>query len=336
MLMKPLTPEQIQTVAERLPSVIRDEAMSKHTNFRIGGPARLYFVAPDGDALVAAVRAARDSGVPWFVYGGGSNLLVSDDGYEGLIIQSAARGLRVDDAAVFCESGVITALAARQTAEAGLTGFEWAVGIPGTIGGALYGNAGCYGGEMKDVVESLDAYRIADDRRVTYSNAECEFGYRDSRFKREPHVILSCVLRLLAGQKDEARRRMDEIIEKRKAKQPLEQSSAGCVFKNFSFTEESELDILRRTLRLRLGQASDVPSDMIKNRRISAGWLVDQAGMLGKTMGGVAVSDKHGNFVVNAGGGRAGDVVALMSLIKMKVRDELGIMLEDEVQLVGF
>ncbi len=302
--------------------------MSKHTNFRIGGPARLYFVAHDAESLVNAVRAARDAGMPWTVYGGGSNLLVSDDGYEGLVIQSAARGLTVDGAVVTCESGAVTALVARKTAESGLTGFEWAVGIPGTMGGALYGNAGCFGGEMKDVVESVDAYRVADDARITYANRECEFGYRESRFKREPHIILSCVLRLVAGQKDEARRHLDEIIAIRKAKQPLEQSSAGCVFKNFSFTDEPALEILRRT--------TDVPSDMLKARRISAGWLVDQVGMLGKTMGSVAVSGKHGNFVVNTGGGRAADVVALMSLIKMKVRDELGILLEDEVQLIGF
>ena len=129
---------------------------------------------------------------------------------------------------------------------------------------------------------------------------------------------------------------MVEIIALRKAKQPLEQSSAGCVFKNFEFSDESALEILRRTLRLRSGQAVEVPAEMLAAKRLSAGWLVDQVGMLGKTVGGVAVSDKHGNFVVNAGGGRAQDVIALMSVIKMKVRDELGIFLEDEVQLVGF
>ncbi|HWQ99742.1 MAG TPA: UDP-N-acetylmuramate dehydrogenase [Candidatus Methylomirabilis sp.] len=326
--MKMLSQEQIDSLVRQLSGVVRDEPMSKHTNFRIGGPARLYFVANDADHLVGAVRNARDAGIPWFVFGGGSNLLVSDEGYEGLVIQSALRGLKVDGAGVTCESGVITALAARKAAEAGLTGFEWAVGIPGTIGGALYGNAGCFGGEMKDVVETVDAYRVVDDARVTYANAECGFGYRESRFKREPHVILSCTLRLATGDTAAARRCMDEIIAMRKSKQPLEQSSAGCVFKNFEFADESQLDILRRSV--------DVPGAMLKNRRISAGWLVDQVGMLGKTMGGIQVSDRHGNFVVNTGGGRAQDVISLMSLVKMKVRDELGILLEDEVQLVGF
>ncbi|OGL72959.1 UDP-N-acetylenolpyruvoylglucosamine reductase [Candidatus Uhrbacteria bacterium RIFCSPHIGHO2_12_FULL_60_25] len=334
--MKALTPEQIANVVERLPTVIRDEPMSKHTNFRIGGPARLYVVANDTDALVNVVRVARDAGVPWTVFGGGSNILVSDDAYEGLMIQAALRGMNVEGASVTCEPGVITAFAARMSADAGLTGFEWAVGVPGTIGGAVYGNAGCFGGEMKDVIESVDAYRVADDQRLTYTKVDCRFGYRESRFKHEPHLILGCTLRLAVGEKDAARRRMVEIIALRKAKQPLEQSSAGCVFKNFEFSDESALEILRRTLRLRSGQAVEVPAEMLAAKRLSAGWLVDQVGMLGKTVGGVAVSDKHGNFVVNAGGGRAQDVIALMSVIKMKVRDELGIFLEDEVQLVGF
>lgn len=323
-----LTVKQIEDVAQRLPSIVRDEPMSKHTNFRIGGPARLYYVAHDAESLVNAVRAARDAGIPWYVFGGGSNLLVSDDGYEGLMIQSALRGLAIDGTAVKCDSGAVTALAARKAAESGLTGFEWAVGVPGTIGGALYGNAGCFGGEMKDVVETVDVYQVSSGQRVTYSKNECGFGYRESRFKREPHLILGCVLRPAAGEKDAARRRMDEIIATRKAKQPLEQSSAGCVFKNFEFEDESALSVLRRSV--------EVPPDMLKNKRISAGWLVDRVGMLGKRVGSVQVSDRHGNFVVNAGGGRAQDVIALMSLVKMKVRDELGIMLEDEVQLVGF
>lgn len=326
--MTPLSDQQIAFMQGALPGVILHEAMSKHTNFRIGGPADLYFIASDSDALLHAVESASYAGIPFYIFGGGSNILVSDDGYHGLMIQAANRAMRIRDNRVKCESGVITAFAARKTAEAGLSGFEWAVGVPGTIGGAVYGNAGCFGGELKDVVETVDAYRVSDGSRREYPNAACAFGYRDSLFKHETHVILGCTLTLQPGDTNATMRTLNEINALRKAKQPLAEASAGCMFKNFDFRDELELKALRRN--------SDIPQSMVEAKRISAGWLVDQAGLLGKTMGNIKVSDKHGNFIINTGGGRAQDVIALTSLIKMYIRDEFGIMLEDEVQLVGF
>jgi UDP-N-acetylmuramate dehydrogenase len=293
--MKALTSEQIVMLSEQIPGVLRDEPMSKHTNFRIGGPARLY---------VAAASA------------------------EGLVIQSALRGLVVDGERVTAESGVITALAARKAADAGLAGFEWAIGVPGTIGGAVYGNAGCYGGEMKDVIETVDAYRIADKQRVMYSNADCGFAYRESKFKHDRHLILGCTIKLSVGDAAASKKRMQEIVETRKEKQPLEMSSAGCAFKNFEFSDPSQIATLRSKV--------DVPEAMIAKGVISAGWAVDQAGARGMKIGGVAVSDKHGNFLVNVGGGTAKDVIMMISAVKTKVRDELGILLENEVQLLGF
>lgn len=326
--MTPLSDEQIAFVQGALPGVILHEAMSKHTNFRLGGPAALYVVASSSDGLLTAVQTALQAGIPFYVFGGGSNILVSDDGYEGLMIQAANREMSIHENRVKCESGVITAFVARKSAEAGLSGFEWAVGVPGTIGGAVYGNAGCFGGEIKDVVATVDAYRLSDGSRMEYPNAACAFGYRDSLFKHEPHVILGCTLTLQPGDTDAAMRTLNEINARRKAKQPLAEASAGCMFKNFDFRDESELKALRRN--------SDIPRGMIEAKRLSAGWLVDQAGLLGKTMGNIKVSDKHGNFIINTGGGRAQDVIAMTSLVKMKIRDEFGIMLEDEVQLVGF
>lgn len=326
--MTPLTPDQIARVTSAVPEVLRDELMSKHTNFRIGGAARLYVVANDADALIRAVQAAEEAGVPWTVFGGGSNLLVADEGYEGLVIQSALRQLIVENHRIHAGSGVITALVARKAADAGLAGFEWAIGVPGTIGGAVYGNAGCYGGEMKDVVDTVDAYRVSDHKRIELPNTACAFGYRESLFKKEKHLIFGCTLRLAEGNADVSKKRMQEIVETRKAKQPLEQSSAGCAFKNFTFTDESMIRRLRN--------AVDVPEEMIKKGVISAGWLVNQVDALGMNVGNIAVSDKHGNFLVNLGGGRAQDVVALMSLVKAKIRDAYSIMLTDEVQLLGF
>lgn len=327
--MKLLTGEQITAYREQIPATQENEPMDKHTSFRVGGAARLYVVAPDADALILAVRAAIDQNIPWYVFGGGSNLLVSDDGYEGVMIQMANRAIKIDGDIITADAGAITSLIARQSVEVGLTGFEWAVGVPGTIGGAIFGDAGCYGGEMRDVVESVDTFRVRDGERVTLTKEQCGFGYRTSMFKHEPHLILSCDLRLAKSADVLAsKQKMEDIMTQRKEKQPLASSSAGCIFKNFEFTDEKELEILRRHL--------EVPQSMIDKGQIPVGWLIDQAGMKGKVLGEVEVSTKHCNFFINKGKARAQDILTLISLVKMKVRDDLGIELHEEAQYVGF
>lgn len=326
--MTPLTPEQIIAVMERVPGCVRDERMSKHTNFRLGGPARLYAVLDHADAVRAAIAVADEVGVPWYVFGGGSNVLVADEGYEGLVIQSAIRTVVVEGNLIRCGSGAITAMVARMAADAGLTGFEWAVGVPGTIGGGVYGNAGCYGGEMKDAVETVYAYRLSDTTDAAYANDECGFGYRDSRFKRERHVILGCTLLLTSGDGDAAKQRMREIVEMRKQKQPLAQSSAGCAFKNVVPHDAKEREMIQ--------SHADIPEQMKRDGRISAGWLVEHAGGQGMASGGISVSEVHANFLVNAGKGTAKDVVALLAAVKMRVQERYGVLLEEEVQLLGF
>lgn len=324
-----ISSEQVSAFRARVPGTIENEPMNKHTSFRIGGPARLYFVANSSDAAIQAFEVAKELGIPTLTFGGGSNLLVSDNGYQGLLIQMANRALTVEGTRITVESGMITGLVARKSVEAGLTGFEWAIGVPGTIGGAIYGDAGCYGGEMRDSVVSVDAYRIRDGKRFTLTKEECEFGYRESLFKREPHLILGCVLELkLSPDPAAGKQRMEDIMKQRKEKQPLEQSSAGCAFKNFEFTNEEDIKLLQREVV--------VPESMMKNKSLGAGWLVDQAGLLGQAVGQVEVSTKHGNFLVNKGQARAQDVVGLISLIKRKIRDEFGIEMHEEVQYVGF
>lgn len=328
--MEDLSEQKKTAFEQRFKGVVRDELMSAHTNFRIGGPARLYVTATSADELVEMVRFAKEQEIPFAVYGGGSNLLVADEGYEGIVIQAGMRAISFNGNEVTAEAGAITGLVARQSVQQGLGGFEWAVGVPGTIGGAVYGNAGCYGGEMKDNVVTVEAIRLSDLERVVLTNAECGFGYRSSFFKKEPHLILSTTLRIeTAADIDTAKARLQWVMDERKAKQPLGESSAGCAFKNWDFTDESQLAILKREI-------PEVPEGMVKAKRISAGWLIDQANMLGATMGEVAVSEKHGNFMVNKGKAKAADVIALISRVKMKVRDTFGIELEEEVQLLGF
>ncbi|MEI7512125.1 MAG: UDP-N-acetylmuramate dehydrogenase [Candidatus Uhrbacteria bacterium] len=324
-----LSSVQVDAYKQIIASATENEPMAKHTSFRVGGPARLYVVAPDVDAFVQAVQAAIQVQIPWYVYGGGSNLLVSDDGFEGVVIQIANRKISIEGNLITADAGAITAMIARQSVDAGLTGFEWAIGVPGTIGGAIFGDAGCYGGEMRDVIESVDVFRLSDNQRMTLTKEQCGFGYRTSMFKHEPHLVLSCVLRLASSPDVVAsKKKMEDIMAMRKEKQPLETSSAGCIFKNFEFTDASELEILRRHL--------EVPQSMIDKGQIPVGWLIDQAGMKGKSLGEVEVSTKHCNFFINKGTAKAQDIIALISLVKMKVRDDLGIELHEEAQYVGF
>lgn len=324
-----LSSDQLSTFLARVPTTIENEPMNKHTSFRIGGPARLYYIANSADEAIRVFETAKELQIPTVTFGGGSNLLVSDDGYQGLLIQMANRNITIEGTRVMAESGVITGLVARKSVDAGLTGFEWAIGVPGTIGGAIYGDAGCYGGEMRDAIVSVDAYRIRDGQRLTLSKEECQFGYRESLFKREPYLILSCTLELKPSPDPAVgKQRMEDIMRQRKEKQPLEQSSAGCAFKNFEFSNEAEVELLRREV--------EVPESMLKNKSLGAGWLVDQAGLLGQAVGQVEVSTKHGNFLVNRGQARAQDVIGLISLIKRKIRDEFGIEMHEEVQYVGF
>lgn len=327
--MQKLDDALLRAYANRVPGVRFDESMAKHTTFRLGGAARLYTVAASSEVLLQAVEAALDLGIPWYVIGGGTNMLVSDAGFEGVVIQAANQHLHIENEKVYVESGMISALLARKTVEAGLTGFEWAVGLPGTIGGAIYGDAGCFGAEMRDNVETVDAYCVSTRERRELANGECQFGYRESLFKRMPHVILGCTLKLRrAEDPTEAKRRMEKILLERKDKQPLGESSAGCVFKNFEYEQEEVLQILRRDV--------EIPGSMLAVKRIPAGWLIDQAGLKGKTVGGFEVSERHGNFFLNKGKGRAEDVLALISIVKMHVRDKFGIQLQEEVQLLGF
>lgn len=303
--MMPLTENKKEAYEKRVPKATRDEPMSKHTSFRVGGTARLHVVANSSEALIEAVTAALECDVPFFLYGGGSNLLVSDDGYEGVMIQAANRGLSFDGERMKAESGVITGMAARQSVEHGLGGFEWAIGVPGTIGGAVFGNAGCYGGEIKDSLESVEVFDLNAHEKKIMTHTECAFAYRESLFKHHPYLILSATFRFKPNADIAAgKARMNEIMKTRKEKQPLEASSAGCAFKN-------------------------PPGH-------SAGQLIDSLSLKGLKIGDIQVSDKHANFLVNRGQATAQDIITIISVIKMKVRDELGVQLEEEVQLAGF
>ena len=325
-----MTPETISKFQKNFPSIQIDEPMSKHTNLKIGGPAKLFFSAETVEDLMDALQIARTEQIPWYVFGGGSNMLVSDEGFDGLMIQIAFRNIKLRNQSVTADAGAITASLARQTVDAGLKGLEWAIGVPGTIGGAVYGNSGAWGGEIKDSLVSVDCIDLATMKQIVYPNTVCSFGYRDSRFKHEPHIILRATFGLKPVEdKESLELRMNEIIRERKEKQPSDNPSAGCMFKNFNYEDESQIEKLKNDVK-------DIPPEMLNRKSISAGWLVSQVGMKGETIGNAQISDRHGNFIINLGDAKAQDILMLTSKAKMKIRDEYDIMLEDEVQLVGF
>jgi len=304
------------------------EILAKHVNFRIGGPARYFVEAVSSQDIVDAVALAKQFAEPWFILGGGSNTLVADAGFAGLVIKAANRQMKIDGPRVIAEAGVISAAVARASAQAGLRGFEWAISLPGTIGGAVRGNAGCFGGEMKDNVESV---RVLHDGVVkTLLPAEIQFAYRDSVFKHSGNddVVLDVTLLLKPGDAAEAISALEKNLAGRKASQPLGSSSAGCMFKNFEYTSDTDITELA-------GQ-HPVPPEMLARHRLAAGWIIDQLGLKGTRIGDAMVSETHGNFLVNKGAATADQIVQLISLIKMKVRDEAGIELHEEVQHLGF
>ncbi|MFH1973140.1 MAG: UDP-N-acetylmuramate dehydrogenase [Patescibacteria group bacterium] len=327
--MKTLQPKPVASYLAAVPDAMKDEPLSGHTTLRIGGLAKLFVVAGTNDELIAAVEAAKRLDIPWVILGGGSNTLVSDDGFEGVVIMAGNRKIVIDGTCIVADAGAFTVTVARQAAEAGLLGFAWGATVPGTIGGATVGNAGCFGGEMKDILTTVEAYDVTASKRLTLANDACGFAYRESRFKREPLLVLSVTLALKAGNAEAAQKEIETMVSKRKSSQPLGEASAGCMFKNFEYTDASALDILKR-------HVDEVPSDMLAKKRIPAGWLIDRLGLKGMSVGKTAVSGTHANFIVVQNGARAQDVIALTSMVKMKVRDDLGILLEDELRLVGF
>lgn len=305
-----------------------NEPLAKHVNLRIGGPADFFIDAKTSQDIIDAVALAKEVSIPFFILGGGSNTLVADAGFRGLVIKAANRTMRIDGTKVFAEAGVIAASVARASADAGLTGFEWAISLPGTIGGGVRGNAGCFGGEMKDSVES--ARVIRNGAVITLSNNDLAFGYRNSILKSPGNddVILDVILSLKQGDRTEALANIDKNLAGRKASQPLGASSAGCMFKNFEWTDDAIIE--------RLQSIIDVPASFLAVHRIPAGLIIDKLGLKGTSVHDAEVSSQHGNFLLNKGHATATDIATLVDMVKKSVQEKAGIMLDEEVVRVGF
>lgn len=300
-------PAIVSRLSAALPALeIREnEPMSEHCSFKIGGPARLMLLPSSAEEAASALAILRSSGAQVLIVGSCTNLLIPDEGYPGAVVRMSkpASSMELLDAAhIRAQAGATLNALAVFAARHGLTGLEFAHGIPGSVGGGVAMNAGAYGGEMRDVLESAE-YVDADGVISTLSGDALGLSYRHSAFSDTDKLITSAVFRLTPGDGEAVRARMNELIEKRRASQPLDMPSAGSTFK-----------------RPKTGYAAA---------------LIDQAGLKGLSVGGAMVSTKHAGFVVNAGGATYSDVIELMREVRRRVYEFSGVLLEPEVKIIG-
>ena len=284
--------------------ILIDEPMSKHISFRVGGPADILVKPSSEDQIKDILTFAKKENIPYLIIGNGSNLLVRDGGIRGIVIKIAENfnDFSIEGTTVTAQSGAMLSFMGKAIMRNNLTGFEFAAGIPGTLGGAIAMNAGAYGGEMKDIVKSV---RLIDSQGniVELSNEEMQFAYRKSILSKEEYIVLSAVMELKKGNYEEIRDIMKDLTNKRVTKQPLNLPSAGSTFK--------------------------------RPEGYFAAKLIEDCGLKGLTLRGAQVSDKHCGFVVNLGGAQAKDILDLIYVVKITVYSKFGVMLEEEVKILG-
>jgi len=320
-------------IKRELPGIQKNVLLKNYTTFKIGGPAKYFFVAKTKKNLILAILVAKKLNLPFFILGGGSNILVADEEYKGLVIKLQIENFKLKNEKIVCEAGIPLAKLVQISIENNLTGLEWAIGIPGTLGGAIYGNAGAFGKSMGDLVRKVEIFDLKSKKIKIFKNRDCQFNYRESIFKKKttiysPHprgqneslggrwesrslakrapnlIILSAEILLKKGKKSEIKRKIKANLSYRKETQPLNFPSAGSVFKN--------------------------------PKGFSAAELIEKCNLKGKKIGNVKISEQHANFIVNSGKGKAKDVIKLIKLIKEKAKKKFRITLEEEIQYLSF
>ena len=293
-LLKIMSEEQVKT----------EEPMKNHTTFRVGGPAEFFVMPRTAEEVKKVIDLCRRESFPYYIIGNGSNLLVSDQGYRGVVLQiyKEMSYIEVEENVVVAQAGALLSAIANKALENGLTGFEFAAGIPGTLGGACVMNAGAYGGEMKDVLEEVTVL-TEEGEVLTIPKENLELGYRTSIIARKGYTVLEARIQLRGGEKEAIKSLMEELKDKRVSKQPLEYPSAGSTFK--------------------------------RPEGYFAGKLIQDAGLRGFSVGGAQVSEKHCGFVINRENATAADVAELMRQVSARVEEEFGVKLEPEVKRLG-
>ncbi len=316
---------------DKFKKIYKNIPLSEHSAFGVGGNANIFIEAEKKEELKDAVFFANQNNMQYYILGGGTNILASDKGFNGLIIKNKIQNIDFDcqEESVFAGSGVPMGALVNSAKKNGLSGLEWAAGLPGTLGGAIFGNAGSCGGQIAD---NVDFVEVLDPITLTFKNValkDCGFLYRGSSFKKNGLLIMGAKLKF---KKDDPVVIMDKMAENmlfRRSHQPLSEKSEGCVFKNIDLSERKDvpLDIWK-----------EIPEFSIFVRRgvVPAGFLIDRAGLKGFEIGGAKVSERHANFIVNKNNAKAKDIHKLIFEIKKIVKEKFGVELEEELRFLGF
>jgi len=285
--------------------VIKDAPMAEYTSFRAGGAADLMVSVQSPEQLQEVLRFLTGEGLPHMVLGNGSNILVRDGGYHGVIVRTGEgfNTMRLEEDALVCGSGVSLAMAAKAAANAGLTGLEFASGIPGSVGGGVFMNAGAYGGELKDILAEASLLSKDGSAFAKATAEELEMGYRHTRLHESGEIVLEAVFHLTPGDREEIWKTMTDLTARRNEKQPVTYPSAGSFFK--------------------------------RPEGYFAGKLIQDAGLKGLSVGGALVSQLHSGFIINTGGATATDILQLMQIVQARVMEQFGVALEPEVRIIG-
>lgn len=296
--------DKLQELLRRFPNGKENEILAPYTYFKVGGPAKLFYHPQTAQEFLSLLRAVQELALPFIVLGSGANVLISDQGFDGVVIRSGGKQITLlEDNVLEAEADVPLSLLMNSAAQHGLSGMEFLAGIPGTVGGGIFGNAGNseYGlGNKSSKVEGLDTGGTVK----LFTPEECAFAYRTSVFKQQGGVVLRAWFPLQSDDPVAIRSRINENLLRKREVQPLKNASAGCIFTNPP------------------GQ--------------SAGRLIDQAGLKGKEIGGAQVSTQHANFIVNTGEAKAEHIIMLISYIKQQIRDSYGVQLHEEIRYIGF
>lgn len=298
-----------------------NESLAKHTTFKIGGSAKFFIIVHKTNLLVGLLNYLTAEGVDCLILSGGSNLLINDEGYDGLVIKIATNdppkmtpnGSGFD---IEIDAGVILGMVVNLAAKNSLVGMDWAVGVPGSFGGAIRGNAGAMGKDISTVTQWVDIWRDGEVLRI--KNEDCKFAYRDTAFKHNKDIILRTCIYLEPGDKQKIMGNMQNYLKQRKHT-PF--PSAGSFFKNLKLDKWP-------------GDKKDLPELFLQRGSVPVGWMTEQLGLRGLTSGGAKISDEHGNYVINYHNATQADVLTLVEEIKQRVYNKFGVELEPEVQII--
>lgn len=315
-------------IKKLFPQIKENVSLKNYSTFKIGGRARYLLEVQTKQEIIQAIRAMKKLNLPFFVIGQGSNVLFSDKNFQGVVIKIKNSEIKIYNQNIEVGAGTPLSLLSLRAKEKGLSGLEWAIGIPGTVGGAIWGNASAFGKAMGDLIKWVEVFDASEEKIKKLPRSKCRFQYKNSIFKQKNNlIILASKISLKKEKRETIEKRMKEFLKIRKERQPLNFPSAGCIFKNYKFPKEKKNFFLKKFPQI---------EEFIKKGEIPAGYLIEKASCRGKKIGQAVVSEKHANFILNLGKAKAEDIKKLICYIKQKVKKIFDIELEEEIIIFSY